>query len=77
MGDCIVDGRTGTHYPFLMKIDDPNSLPGFGAYASAVSRQGSVASVELSHAGIYASTVCGERAIRFTACGIWRVCTGR
>jgi 2,4-dienoyl-CoA reductase-like NADH-dependent reductase (Old Yellow Enzyme family) len=57
LGDCIVDGKTGTHYPFLMRIDDPNSLPGFAAYAGAVSRQGAVASVELSHAGMYASAV--------------------
>jgi len=57
IGDCIVDGKTGTHYPFLMRIDENDSLPGFGAYASAVSRRGAVASVELSHAGIYAMTV--------------------
>ncbi len=57
MGDCIVDSKTGTHYPFLMRIDEPNSLPGFAAYASAVSRRGAVASVELSHAGLYASAV--------------------
>ena len=57
IGDCIVDGKTGTHYPFLMRIDDPNSLPGFAEYASQVSRRGAVASVELSHAGIYAQAV--------------------
>jgi hypothetical protein len=27
LGDCIVDGKTGTHYPFLMRIDEPDSLP--------------------------------------------------
>ena len=57
IGDCIVDGKTGTHYPFLMRIDDQNSLPGFAEYASQVSRRGAVASVELSHAGIYAQAV--------------------
>ena len=57
MGDCIVDGKTGTHYPFLTRIDEANCLPGLAAYASAISRVGAVASVELSHAGIYASTV--------------------
>ena len=35
LGDCIVDRDTGTHYPFLMRIDDPNSLPGFAALAGA------------------------------------------
>ena len=57
MGDCIVDGKTGTHYPFLTRIDEDNCLPGLAAYASAVSRRGAVASVELSHAGIYAAAV--------------------
>ena len=57
IGDCIVDGKTGTHYPFLMRIDEQDSLPGFAEYASQVSRRGAVASVELSHAGIYAQTV--------------------
>ena len=52
MGDCIVDGKTGTHYPFLTRIDEANCLPGLAAYASAISRVGAVASVELSHAGI-------------------------
>lgn len=56
-GDCIVDEKTGTHYPFTYRIDDPNCLPGFAAYASAVSRQGAVASVELSHAGLHAEAV--------------------
>ena len=57
IGDCIVDGKTGTHYPFLMRIDEQDSLPGFAEYASQVSRRGAVASVELSHAGIYAQAV--------------------
>ncbi len=60
LGDCIVDRDTGTHYPFLMRIDDPNSLPGFAALASAVSRHGAIASVELSHAGMYAETVAAR-----------------
>lgn len=60
LGDCIVDRDTGTHYPFLMRIDDPNSLPGFSALAWAVSRHGAVASVELSHAGMYAETVAAR-----------------
>ena len=60
IGDCIVDGKTGTHYPFLMRIDEGDSLPGFAEYASQVSRRGAVASVELSHAGIYAQAVAAR-----------------
>ena len=60
IGDCIVDGKTGTHYPFLMRIDESDSLPGFAEYASQVSRRGAVASVELSHAGIYAQAVAAR-----------------
>ena len=60
IGDCIVDGKTGTHYPFLMRIDESESLPGFAEYASQVSRRGAVASVELSHAGIYAQAVAAR-----------------
>ncbi|MCR4770671.1 MAG: FAD-dependent oxidoreductase [Oscillospiraceae bacterium] len=60
IGDCIVDGKTGTHYPFLMRIDESDSLPGFAEYASQVSRRGCVASVELSHAGIYAQAVAAR-----------------
>ena len=43
--------------PLTYRIDDANCLPGFAAYASAVSRQGAVASVELSHAGLHAEAV--------------------
>ena len=55
IGDCIVDTRTGRHYPFLCDMKDQNTLPGLSAVASAISRQGAVASAELSHAGMYAT----------------------
>ena len=57
VGDCIVDSATGTHYPYLIRMDDPNTLPGLSALASAITRNGAVASAELSHAGMYARFV--------------------
>jgi len=54
VGDCIVDSATGAHYPFLIRMDDPNTLPGLSALASAITRNGAVASAELSHGGMYA-----------------------
>lgn len=57
VGDGIVDSATGMHYPFLIRMDDPNTLPGLSALASAITRNGAVASVELSHAGMYARSI--------------------
>ncbi|MDR3310250.1 MAG: FAD-dependent oxidoreductase [Oscillospiraceae bacterium] len=57
VGDCIVEDATGTHYPFLIRMEDLSTLPGLAAIASAVSRHGAVASAELSHAGMYARFV--------------------
>ena len=57
VGDCIVDSATGTHYPYLIRMDDVNTLPGLSALASAITRNGAVASAELSHAGMYARYV--------------------
>ena len=57
VGDCIVDSATGTHYPYLIRMDDPNTLPGLSALASAITRNGAVASAELSHAGMFARFV--------------------
>jgi 2,4-dienoyl-CoA reductase-like NADH-dependent reductase (Old Yellow Enzyme family) len=57
VGDCIVDSRTGTHYPFLIRMDDPATLPGLSSVAEAISRHGAVASAELSHSGMYARFV--------------------
>ena len=57
VGDCIVDSATGTHYPYLIRMDDVNTLPGLSALASAISRHGAVAAAELSHAGMYARYV--------------------
>jgi 2,4-dienoyl-CoA reductase-like NADH-dependent reductase (Old Yellow Enzyme family)/nucleoside-diphosphate-sugar epimerase len=57
VGDCIVDSKTGTHYPFLIRMDDPATLPGLSSVAEAVSRHGAIVSAELNHAGMYARFV--------------------
>ncbi|MDR0861771.1 MAG: FAD-dependent oxidoreductase [Oscillospiraceae bacterium] len=57
VGDCIVEDSTGTHYPFLIRMEDRSTLPGLAAIASSVSRHGAVASAELAHAGMYARFV--------------------
>ena len=54
VGDCIIDSATGTHYPYLIQMDNVNTLPGLSALAGAITRNGAVASAELNHAGIYA-----------------------
>jgi len=65
VGDCIVDSATGTHYPFLIRMDDPATLPGLSSVAGAISRHGAVASAELSHAGMYARFVKDPDASQF------------
>ena len=57
VGDCIVESATGTHYPFLIRMEDPDTLPWLAAMAGAIRRHGAVASAELSHAGMYAEHV--------------------
>ncbi|MDR3210259.1 MAG: FAD-dependent oxidoreductase, partial [Oscillospiraceae bacterium] len=57
VGDCIVDYATGAHYPFLIRMDDTDTLPGLSSVADAITRHGAVASAELNHAGMYARYV--------------------
>jgi 2,4-dienoyl-CoA reductase-like NADH-dependent reductase (Old Yellow Enzyme family)/thioredoxin reductase len=57
VGDCIVEDSTGTHYPFLIRMEDRSTLPGLATIAEGVTRHGAVASAELSHAGMYARFV--------------------
>ena len=57
VGDCIIDSGTGTHYPYLIQMDNVNTLPGLSALAGAITRHGAVAAAELSHAGYYARFV--------------------
>lgn len=57
VGDCIVDSPTGTHYPYLIRLDDTDTLPGLSVIARAINRHGAVAAAELSHSGMYARYV--------------------
>jgi 2,4-dienoyl-CoA reductase-like NADH-dependent reductase (Old Yellow Enzyme family)/thioredoxin reductase len=54
IGDCMVEWENGRHYDWLFPIGDTRMQPGFSKVASALSRHGAIASVELSHAGMYA-----------------------
>ncbi len=60
VGDLMVDDDTGTHYPWLISLNNPDALPGMAMVTSAVSRFGAVASAELSHAGMYSDTVAAR-----------------
>ncbi len=51
VGDCIVDTRTGQSHVKQTHIDDPLIIPSLTAVASAITRNGAVASAELSHDG--------------------------
>ncbi len=53
IGDCMVDWQDGRHYDWLFPINDPAMQSGFSKVASAITRHGAMASVELSHAGMY------------------------
>ena len=57
VGDCIVDSASGTHYPYLIRMDDPDTLPGLSRIARSINRHGAVAAAELSHSGMYARYV--------------------
>ena len=57
LGECIVDSRTGQAHAYQILVDEPRSLPAMTAMASAISRHGAVASVQLQHCGIYSHLV--------------------
>jgi 2,4-dienoyl-CoA reductase-like NADH-dependent reductase (Old Yellow Enzyme family)/thioredoxin reductase len=53
VGDCVVDTRTGLVSAYQIKFDDSAILPSMTDVASAITRHGAVASIELNHGGIY------------------------
>ena len=57
MGECIVDSKTGQAHAYQALLDRPRNLPGFSAMATAISRHGAVASVQLQHCGMYSHLV--------------------
>ena len=52
LGECIVDRRTGQSHAYQILLDDPQNLPALSAMATAISRHGAVASVQLQHSGM-------------------------
>ncbi len=63
VGDCVVDTKTGLYGDYMIHLDDPMTHRSLNLLSTAVSRQGAVASVELQHAGLYAtsSRLAGNR----------------
>ncbi len=57
VGDCIVDMETGRWNDFASPINDMRMQPCYSKVASAITRHGAVAAVELSHTGMYSKAV--------------------
>ncbi len=57
LGECIVDSVTGQAHAYQVLLDEPRNLPALSAAASAISRHGAVASVQLQHCGMYSHLV--------------------
>ena len=55
VGDCVVESKHGLYDESMVHLDDPQTHRPLNLLSTAVSRQGTVASVELQHAGLYAS----------------------
>ncbi len=60
VGDCVIDSKYGMFGEFMIPLDDVRTNHALNMLSNAVTRQGAVASVELQHAGLYAS---GTRAL--------------
>jgi len=56
VSELIVDGKMGKYYPVQVTIDAPNAKDSLASAARAVRRHGAVASMELSHGGMFALT---------------------
>ena len=56
VSELIVDGKMGKYYPVQVTIDAPNAKDSLAVAARSVRRHGAVASMELSHGGMFAIT---------------------
>lgn len=54
LGECAVDSVNGLYGEHMIRADDPRNHHAFNMLTTGISRYGSVASAELTHAGIYA-----------------------
>ena len=57
LGECIVDSATGQAHAYQILLDNPQALPPLASAATAISRHGAVASVQLQHCGMYSHLV--------------------
>ena len=57
IGECIVDSKTGQAHSYQLLLDNPLALPPMSAMAAAISRHGTVASVQLQHCGMFSHLV--------------------
>ena len=56
VSELIVDGKMGKYYPVQVTIDAPNAKDSLASAARSVRRHGAIASMELSHGGMFALT---------------------
>ena len=56
VSELIVDGKMGKYYPVQVTIDAPNAKDSLAVAARSVRRHGAIASMELSHGGMFALT---------------------
>ncbi|MDR0861455.1 MAG: FAD-dependent oxidoreductase [Oscillospiraceae bacterium] len=55
IGDCVVDSASGLFGEHMVHLDDMNTHSALNRLSHGISRHGAVASVELQHAGLYAT----------------------
>ena len=56
VSELIVDGKMGKYYPVQVTIDAPNAKDSLASAARSVRKHGAIASMELSHGGMFALT---------------------
>ena len=57
LGECAVDSLNGLYGEHMIRADDPRNHHAFNMLTAGITRFGSVASAELTHAGLYAHAV--------------------
>ncbi len=57
LGECAVDSENGLYGEHAIRADDPRNHHAFNLLTAGITRFGSVASAELTHAGLYSHAV--------------------
>ena len=65
LGECAVDSLNGLYGEHMIRADDPRNHHAFNMLTAGITRFGSVASAELTHAGLYAHGVQAEGGLAF------------